>query len=146
MAIQVYSFVKDDKGIYRPWVPIRIVSAVSNKHINSHALLDTGADECVFPNYVAEQTGIELKAPGIVTKEMQGVSADMIKVWFHQFKVQLLSPDLKKIFWSSKEITVGCVDHDRILPILGFGNCMGSFKITFNHASRKIIIDDKPSV
>ena len=147
MSTQVYSFVKDDKGVYRPWVPIRIVNAKNKKQfIQSHALLDTGADECVFPKYAAEQTGLNLETDASGSKEMQGISKDKIKVWFHSFVIELLTPDLKKVFWSSKEITVGCVEHDNVLPILGFSNCLGSFKITFNYATRKILIDDRPAI
>jgi hypothetical protein len=148
MSTQVYPFVKDDKGIFRPWVPIKIISPTdAKKFIINHALLDTGADECVFPKFAADQTGIaDLKASGTPKKEMQGINKEKIEVWFHSFKIQLLTPDLKKVFWASKEMIVGCVDHDNILPILGFGNLMCHFKITFNYTTRKLIIDERTTV
>lgn len=151
MTVQIYPFVCvkdiDNNVFYRPWVPIRIVNPKDKKQfIQSHALLDTGADECVFPKYSVDQTGRHLIKDMSGTKEMQGVGNGKIPVWFHSFIVQILTPDLKNVFWSSKEMTVNVVGHDEILPILGFSNCLAHFKITFNYASKRVIVDSKPVV
>jgi hypothetical protein len=147
MAVQIYSFVKDAKGVFRPWIPVRLSNPTdASKSIIIHALLDTGADECVFTKAVAEQSGYSFDDPTVLTKEMQGVSQEKIKVWFYPFKIELLTPDMKKSFWTIKSTVVGCVQHDNILPILGFSNCMSNFKIQFNYATRKIILDDRPAV
>lgn len=152
MAFKVYPFVKVTDSItgevfHRPWVPIRIVNPKDkSKFIQAQALLDTGADECVFPKFTADQTGKDVIKDASGSKEMQGVGDAKIPVWFHSFIVQILTPDMKEVFWSSKEITVNVVAHDEILPILGFKNCLGHFKITFNYASKRVIVDDKPGV
>jgi Retroviral aspartyl protease len=150
MPTQVYSFVKnvgtDGTEFFRPWVPIKIMNANdSSKSIIVHALLDTGADECIFTLTPVIQAGLDLKS-STKTKEMQGVGKDKIMTWYHPFKVAILKPDLKTVFWSSKEIEVACVDHDNIVPILGFTNLLYHFKLTFNYSSRKLMLDDKPLI
>jgi hypothetical protein len=151
MAFQVYPFVcvKDIDGntFYRPWVPIRIINPKDKKQfIQAQALLDTGADECVFPKFTVDQTGRDFIIDATGDKDMQGVGAGKIPVRFHSFIVQILTADMQGVFWSSKEMTVNVLDHDDILPILGFNNCLGHFKITFNYATRKVIVDNKPVI
>ncbi len=109
-------------------------------------LLDTGADHCVFPRFVADQLGIELKMDALSSEVMQGLAEHKIEVWKHNFRLELQSPDRKHIIWKGKETIVGCVEHDNIPPILGFSNFMCHFKISFNHATKKILIDDHPKV
>jgi predicted aspartyl protease len=146
MAIQVYPFFKIDNELFRPWIPINIINPVNNKQLNMMALLDTGADHCVFPKLVADQLGLDLKNPPYGSEVMQGLGENKIEVWKHSFKIELQSADRKQIFWKGRETIVGCVEHDNIPPILGFSNFMNYFKITFNHATKKIIIDDHPKV
>lgn len=108
------------------------------------ALLDTGADHCVFPKWVADQLGLDLKLG--ISEVMQGLAENKIEVWKHSFRIELKSPDRKNVIWRGKDTIVGCVEHENIPPILGFSNFMSHFKVTFNHATKKILIDDHPKV
>ncbi len=148
MSVQVYSFFKGADGIHRPWIPIRIINPLRKDlpPTDIMALLDTGADHCVFPKFVADQSQIDLKGAALSSEVMQGLGETKIEVWKHNFKIELLSPDRKQIIWRGKETIVGCVEHDKIPPILGFSNFMCDFKITFNHATKKILIDFSPKV
>ena len=146
MATWVYPFHKITDEIYRPWIPVQIINPNNNQLITVLALLDTGADHCVFPKFVAEQTKLDLKGDAISSETMQGLAESKIEVWKHSFKINLMSPDRKNIVWKSKEMIIGCVEHDNIPPILGFSNFMCHFKVTFNHATKKIIIDNAPKV
>ncbi len=146
MPPQIYSFVKTEDDVYRPWIPVKIMNAADpSKFTIMHALLDTGADECLFTANAVKQAGFDLKSAS-KTKEMQGVGADKILSWYHPFRIDLLKPDLKTVFWKSGVIEVACIEHDNILPILGFTNLLCHFKITFNYATRKIMLDDKPTI
>lgn len=146
MATQVYPFFKISNEIFRPWVPIVITNPANNISISVMALLDTGADHCVFPKFVADNLGIDLKGAALETEIMQGLAEQKIEVWKHNFKINLQAPDKKTCIWKGKECIIGCVDHDNIPPILGFSNFMCHFKISFNYATRKILIDDHPKV
>ena len=110
------------------------------------ALLDTGADHCVFPKYIADQLEIDLKGAALGSEVMQGLAESKIEVWKHRFRTELQSPDRRNTIWKGKETVVGCVEHDNIPPILGFSNFMCHFKLTFNHATKRIIIDDHPKI
>ncbi len=142
MAIHIYPFFKISSELFRPWIPISIINPANSKHINVMALLDTGADHCVFPKLVADQLGLDLKGAALSGEVMQGLAENKIEVWKHNFRIELQSADRKQIIWRGKETIIGCVEHDKIPPILGFSNFMCNFKITFNHATRKILIDD----
>jgi predicted aspartyl protease len=144
MPTHVYPFFKCADNVGRPWIPIFIINPTTNQKIGIMALLDTGADHCVFPKTVADQLGLDLKTG--VNEVMQGLAEQKIEVWKHPFKLELQSPDRKSVIWKGKDTIVGCVEHDNIPPILGFSNFMAYFKITFNHATKRILIDDKPSV
>jgi predicted aspartyl protease len=146
MAIWVYPFHKISDEIFRPWIPVQIINPANNQLITVLALLDTGADFCVFPKFVADQTNIDLKGAALSSETMQGLAESRIEVWKHSFRINLLSPDRKNVVWKSKELIVGCVEHDNIPPILGFSNFMCNFKIAFNHATKKILVDDHPNI
>lgn len=146
MAIWIYPFHKITDEIYRPWISIKIINPKNNEFINTLALLDTGADHSVFPKFVPDQTKLDLKVDAISSETMQGLAEAKIEVWKHSFIIHLLSPDRKSVVWKGKETIIGCVDHDNIPPILGFSNFMCNFKITFNHATKKIIVDDHPKI
>ena len=147
MAVQVYPFIKISNEVHRPWIPIRVFNSKDRSaFIEMMALIDTGADHCVFPKLVADQTKLDLKGAALSTEIMQGLGETKIEVWKHSFKIELLTPDRKNIFWKSNDIIVGCVEHDNIPPILGFSNFLCDFKITFNHATKKIIIDNSPRI
>jgi len=146
MAVHVYPFYKSPDGIIRPWIPIIITNPANNRHIGLMALLDTGADHCVFPKAVAVLLGLDLKGDALSSEVMQGLAEQKIEVWKHTFRIDLQSPDKKSISWKGRETIIACVEHDNIPPILGFSNFMCHFKITFNHATKRIMIDDHPKV
>lgn len=146
MAFQVYPFYTFPGAVFRPWISVDIINPTNNKRIGVQALLDTGADHCVFPKFVADHLGIDLKGAALSSEVMQGLGENKIEVWKHAFKIELPSADKKSLFWKGKETIIGCVEHDNIPPILGFSNFMCHFKITFNHATKRIVIDDHPKV
>jgi predicted aspartyl protease len=146
MPISVYPFYKISNELFRPWIPINIINPKNNAHVSVLALLDTGADHCVFPKLVADQLGLDLKGEASSSEIMQGLGETQIEVWKHAFRIELQSPDRKQIIWKGKDTIVGCVEHDNIPPILGFSNFMCHFKVTFNHATKKILIDDHPKI
>ena len=146
MATWIYPFQKFEGGIIRPWINVKIVNPINNKEVSVMALLDTGADHCVFPQFVCERLGIDLKDKNAPQEEMQGLADTKVLVWKHTFRINLDSPDKRTTVWKSKDLIIGCVEHDNIPPILGFSNFMCKFKITFNHATQKIILDDRPII
>lgn len=57
-----FRYRPDDKGIYRPYVPIRL--AHGGRHIDVLALLDSGADACFIPRGLGEYLGYDLNCEG----------------------------------------------------------------------------------
>jgi hypothetical protein len=142
----VYPFYKISDEISRPWIPIQIINPKNNKSINMLALLDTGADHCVFPQVVTTQTGLDIKKDAVKSEIMQGLAEAHIDIWIHTFRINLLATDWRTVLWKSMDLSIGCVSHSKIPPILGFSNFMCNFKISFNHATKRIIINDQPKI
>lgn len=137
---QIYPFIDNGNGVYRPFVPIRIINPLDNINILLYGLLDTGADECIFPKFICEATNHNLKGEGVISSDSQGVGQGSVTNWKHTFIIELLTPDKKTVFWRSKQNLIGCLDHDSAPPLLGFKNFMVNFRITFNYPTKRIII------
>jgi hypothetical protein len=146
MPTEVYPFFKIANGIYRPIVPIRVYNPLNrtSNPITVGGLLDTGADDCMFPRFVADVTGHNLKASGVTSKINQGIGAAQVQTWLHTFKIELLKPDGKTVFWQSPQFQIACVDHDSCHPLLGWVGFLSNFKTTFNYSTKRIIIEIMP--
>jgi len=57
-----FKYRADDKGVYRPYIPIRLTH--KDKHIDVLALLDSGADACFIPRGLGEYLGYDLNQEG----------------------------------------------------------------------------------
>lgn len=137
----VYPFTKMGEGIYMPLVPVVLHNPIDNAATSVMALLDTGASDCVFPQYIADYTKHNLKADGVESSITQGVGDSKVKTWKHTFNIHLVSPDKRQVIWKSKNIMVGCLDHNSAPPLLGWTCFLSNFKITFNYPTKKIIIE-----
>lgn len=104
-------------------------------------LLDTGADKCLFPKGIAQITGHNLDHADCDTSNGKGIEGSEIKTWIHSFKIELFTEDLSKRIWKSGIIKVGCIDHDKTPPILGFLDFFQFMNIRFNYVTKKIVIE-----
>ena len=146
MSTWVYSFTKfPGSTIIRPWINIKIINPINNKEQMFSALLDTGADRSVFPQAVCDVLELPL-TPSTPKGQLTGIDGKPLETFLHPLKIVLIDPKTGKDAWKSKEVIIDCIPQNNIPPILGFENFMCFFKITFNHASHKIIIDDHPKV
>lgn len=69
----VYSFIKDNAGVYRAIFPIKIINPTNNKAISVRALLDSGADDCLFPKFIADNLQYDLKGANAIFSSNQGI-------------------------------------------------------------------------
>lgn len=140
MLTQVYPFLGNP--IFRPIVPIRVINPTSKKAITTYALLDTGADSCMFPNFVPETLGYVLK-DGLLVPNNLGLGGKK-DAWSHPFRIELLDAGRQSIVWKSGEITIRCIEDEKkqMPPILGFSDFMCHFRVSFNHSTKRIVIQD----
>jgi len=127
-----YPLLKQN-GVCRPIIPVHIINPHTNKYVSIDALLDTGADQCAFPRFIADYTGHNLKGDGVLSHSTSGVGGQDVICYRHTFEIALLEPNRKNLAWKSKPILVDCVDHDEMPPLLGYGNFLKFFSITFNY-------------
>ncbi|SRR5260221_4971023 len=137
----VYSFTKIENEVYRPLLPVVIINPINNKNVAILALADTGADDCLFPKFIAEQLGHELKSPTAIFSSNQGIGESKVDIWKHPFKIHFLDPTRKTVVWKSKDCLIGCCDHDNAPVLLGFSTFLANFRITFNYPTKKIIVE-----
>ena len=141
MQPEIYSFTKDEKGVFRPFIPMRITNPDTNQSMLVMALLDTGADDCLFPQVCADNTGHNLKGEGVETKVNQGAGANQVPVWKHTFILEIFDAKRQKIVWKCKPRLISCLDHNSAPPLLGWEGCMENFNIRFNYPTKRIIIE-----
>src|SRR5450631_2609464 len=107
----VYSFTKIADEIYRPLLPVRIYNCTNGQSVTMFALADTGADDCLFPKFIADQVGHDLKCSTAEYSSNQGIGKDKVELWKHPFKIHLLDPLRKDVVWKGKDCKIGCTDH-----------------------------------
>ncbi|MFN3533432.1 MAG: hypothetical protein ACK41Q_13130, partial [Candidatus Brocadia sp.] len=49
-----YPFTDFKNGIYRPYLPLRIINPHTDKSYKTFGLITTGADECIIPAFIAK--------------------------------------------------------------------------------------------
>src|SRR5258707_11475388 len=103
----VYSFAKIQNEIYRPLLPVTIITPISNASLTTMALADTGADDCLFPKVIADQLGHDLKGPTAIFSSNQGIGENKVNQWKHPFRMQLLDPPRMQVVWKGKDCLVG---------------------------------------
>lgn len=135
----VYSFFQIDKDRHRPMIPIKIINPVNNEEIKAWGLLDTGADKCLFPKGICDVLKIDIKTGR--QDGATGIEGNSMSTWVHPFKVQLLDPKTGEAIWKSKEIQIGCCEHDNAPILLGWENCMQCLSIRFNYPTKRIVIE-----
>lgn len=127
-------------GIYRPIIPVKIENPAIKFSIVRMALLDTGADHCVFPAYVAQGTGHTLKAAKVICKSTTGVAGVAVPTWCHTFEISLLDKDRKTEIWKSNSLLIQCLEQDKAPILLGMGDFLNNFIITFDYTKREVTI------
>ncbi len=136
---EIYPFIQIDHEVYRPMVKVIITNPVNNMSQGFWALLDTGADKCLFPKGVCELLGLDINSGK--HGEAGGIEGKIMTVWEHSFLIDLPFANKAGFFWKSKNLQVGCVDHDNAPILLGWNGCMEFFNIRFNYPTKRIIID-----
>lgn len=135
----IYPFTKVDHELHRPIILVNIINPKNNASIKFRALLDTGADKCLFPKDICDLLGIDLTST--VNKPAAGIEGKPMPTWIHTFKIEVLDHSNHSVFWKSKEIEIGCVEHNNVHALLGWKDCMENFNIRFNYPTKRIIIE-----
>lgn len=139
MATEVYHFFNLGNDVFRPLILTKIINPKNRKSFKFWSLLDTGADKCVFPLGLCNLLEIDLKTGNLFPTK--GVDGNITNTWEHPFKIEVLKFNSEALFWRSKELQIGCLEHDNISSILGWEGCMEFFNIRFNYASKRITIE-----
>lgn len=124
----------------RPFIPIRVTNPATHTSVSIMALVDTGADKCVMPENVVTRTGHNLKGNGVQIESSMGVMGSSLNCYKHTMIIEIISPDLKKIIWKSKELLINCVEHNNIPPLLGSADVLRHLNLTFNYRSEELLI------
>lgn len=136
----VYNFTKFPNGVIRPLVNIRITNPTTKQQFLTKCLLDTGADKCAFPADFAIITGHDLMNNNCETMISKGLKGEEVLTWLHTFRIELFTEDFKTRIWKSKDIQIGCLEHNDTLPILGYIGFLENMNIRFNYPTKKIVI------
>jgi predicted aspartyl protease len=122
-------------------VPVIIENPFTNLKFGVYALLDTGADACLFPAFIPNNTGHNLKHQNVKTNVNVGIEGNKMPTWKHTFKIHLLEFGTNKVVWSAGRILIDCVDHDNVPPLLGGKGFLKHLNIRFNYKTSRIVIE-----
>lgn len=122
-------------------VPIIVENPFTKQQVTIMALLDTGADACLFPAFIPNRTGHDLKHKDVHTSVNLGIEGNKMDTWKHTFKIHLLEHGTGKVIWSTKQQLVDCLDHDNLPPLLGGKGFLQHLNIRFNYKTKRIIIE-----
>ena len=104
--------------------------------------VDTGADACLFPGSLAIDLNHDLKGDGVKSTTNIGIGQIAIPVYSHTFKLELLSPDRKKVIWASEDVEVECSETEP--PILiGVDNFLKNFKLIVDYPNQEFTLQWK---
>ncbi len=116
MPSYTYPFTKFkfSNGKIEPLSHPRLYVAISNPFtgatVNIWGLIDTGADASLFPEELATILGHRLKGNGVKSSFSTGIEQKRIATYKHTFRIDLISPSLKKAVWSTGNLEVDCAE------------------------------------
>ena len=139
--IFIYPFTEIVNETVRPLIPLIIENPFTKQQKGIMALLDTGADTCLFPAWIPNNTGHNLKHPDVQTSINTGIEGNQMSTWKHTFKIYLLEYRKTNIVWETKDTLINCVDHDNIPPLLGYSGFLQYLNIGFNYKTNRITIE-----
>jgi hypothetical protein len=125
----------DTRG--QTYLPIRIINPDTKREAITYALVDTGADSSLFPGKLARQVGHALKGRGVKSSIAGGIEQTAVVTYRHTFRIEILSPDLRRVVWRSRPIEVDCTEANPPV-LLGVEGFLEHFKLTIDYPKEKL--------
>ena len=146
MPKQSYQFFRmvnqgGEEILEKPWLPIRFINPMTGEHITVRGLIDSGADTCLFPTSLCACIGHNLKADGVKSNRALGVEQKPVRTWRHTFILELLSPDLKKILWSTKKPAEFDCSEAEPPVLLGVDDFLRNFDVTLSYRKGVVTLE-----
>jgi len=114
------------------YVPVRIANPHTRQSVIAYALVDTGADACLFPADLAVALGHDLKGAGVKASITSGIEQTEVPTYKHTFRLELLSPDLRRAVWRSRPMEIDCAESNP--PVLvGVEGFLERFRLTIDY-------------
>lgn len=143
MPSEKYPFLQLPGRPPGPYLPLVVGNPENTDIVPMWGLLDTGADHCVFPRWLATRLGHDLKADPVETAEMGGIGSRRETVYFHTFRVALVSSDMRMIIRTKSNVKIGCIDRDDLPPLLGQADFLAGFRVTLDYRTATTTIEWK---
>jgi hypothetical protein len=128
MPIDNFPLTFCEDGVYRPFVPIRIINPHTNFSYRTKGLINTGADECAVPAFIAQILGHDLKK-GRLKRIMTGNGET--ESYSHSTKFELFHPLTGELLYTTAITPVDYLPNLEIL-LLGVNNFLSEFILTMN--------------
>ena len=139
MASHILGYPFVGNSVVRPMVPVVISHPTTGSVQGFYALVDTGADSCLIPSGVANILGCDLKSGK--PNKAKGVGSLDMETWKHSLIINLLTPDRKKIAWTSIPSMIACSETHDLPLILGNIGFLQYFKATFDYPRKALFIE-----
>jgi hypothetical protein len=145
MPRQIYPFIRfkyadgqtEPRGHTR--LPVQVTNPATQLSALVWGLVDTGADASLFPADLAEAMGHNLKGHGVRSSVTCGIEQSFVTVYKHTFRLDLLSPDTKRVVWSSSHMEIDCVPTNPPV-LLGVADFLRHFVLTVDYKAERILL------
>ncbi len=122
-----------EESLEKPWLPIRFTNPENGEYITIHGLVDSGADSCLFPASLCKCVGHDLMGDGVKVNRALGVEQKPVRTWKHTFLLELLSPDMTKVLWSTTQAEEFDCSEAEPPVLLGVDDFLRNFKVTLDY-------------
>ncbi len=135
-----YSFT-EDRGVFRPTIPIALINSKTGKILISDGLIDSGADVTVFPINFFKALGLDVKKDSLSNSNIYGVSGEATKVWIYETDIMILEDNSNIPFERVLNIMVHCVDSNDSIILLGTNFFSPKFKVTLDYLNKMVFLE-----
>ena len=146
MAKQIYQFFRmvnqgREESLEKPWLPIRFTNPGNGESVTVHGLVDSGADTCLFPASLCKCVGHNLRADGVKSNRALGVEQKPVRTWRHTFSLELLSPDMTKVVWSTPMSAEFDCSEAEPPVLLGVDDFLRNFDVRLNYREGVVMLE-----
>ena len=120
-------------------LPVQFTNPATGLSALVWGLVDTGADASLLPADLAVALGHNLKGHGVRSSVTCGIEQSSVAVYKHTFRLDLLSPDTKRVVWSSTHTEVDCAPTNPPV-LLGVEDFLRHFVLTVDYKAERILL------
>lgn len=136
MPIRNFPFSRDNGGIARPYLRIRISNPHTGLSAKTYGLIDTGADECAIPAGYSAILGHNLERG--TTKQIStgnGITA----AYAHSTRFEIFHPETEDVIYTIDNTPLDFMPNLNVV-LLGVNSFLSRFVLEINYPEKRFTV------